>query len=215
MAAKPKGRGTGPLPQEEMRTLTGLEQVKVLADPLRIRLLEAFCEQERTTKQVAELLGEKPTKLYHHVDALERVGLISLVRTRQNRGTMEKYYRAVARAFRADSRIFNAAEKPESEGRATFRRMISMIIDQTAAELTALVDRAGDGSEGTEDESIVTFLEVRATKKEIAAIRSKLRALQKSVTAASKNEGKEPAERYRLTLACYPMDVPKRGPKSA
>lgn len=28
---------------------------------------------ERTTKQVAERLGEKPTKLYHHVEALERV----------------------------------------------------------------------------------------------------------------------------------------------
>ena len=61
------------MPQEASYTLSNLEQVKILADPLRIRILEAFCE-ERTAKQVAEFLGEKPSKLYHHVDALERVG---------------------------------------------------------------------------------------------------------------------------------------------
>ena len=91
-------------------TLSDVHQVKVLADPLRIRILEELCTAERTTKQVAERLGEKPTKLYHHVEALERVGLIRLTRTRQNRGTMEKYYLAVARRFKADSRIFSAAD---------------------------------------------------------------------------------------------------------
>src|SRR5688572_15754608 len=97
----------GRIPQDETYTLSDLEQVKVLADPLRIRILEALCQQERTTKQVAQILGEKPTKLYHHVEALERVGLIRLSRTQQNRGTTEKYYLAIARTFRADSRVFH------------------------------------------------------------------------------------------------------------
>ena len=104
------------MPQQEAYTLKNLDQMKVLADPLRIRILEAFCA-ERTTKQVAELLGEKPTKLYHHVDTLERVGLIALSRTRQNRGTLEKYYLAVARTFRADSRVFQPKERGEREER--------------------------------------------------------------------------------------------------
>ena len=57
----PKAPPQGPrLPQQEAYTLETLEQIKVLADPLRIRILEAFGE-ERTTKQVADLLGEKPT----------------------------------------------------------------------------------------------------------------------------------------------------------
>ena len=63
------------------------------------RLLEALVLEPRTTKQVAEALGEKPTKLYHHVDALEKVGLIRLIRTQRNRGTLEKYYQSVARSF--------------------------------------------------------------------------------------------------------------------
>ena len=89
-------------------TLSELDQLKALGDPLRFRILEALAD-ERTTKQVAEEIGEKPTKLYHHVDALERVGLIKMTRTRRNRGTLEKYYQVVAFAFRADSSLFPQA----------------------------------------------------------------------------------------------------------
>ncbi|MCG8460223.1 MAG: helix-turn-helix domain-containing protein, partial [Holophagales bacterium] len=96
-------------PRERVLTITELEQLKVLADPLRSRILERFAERARTTKQVAASLGEPPTKLYHHVDALERAGLIELVATRQNRGTLEKHYRAVARTFRADAQLLHEA----------------------------------------------------------------------------------------------------------
>jgi len=128
------------MPQQEPYTLKNLDQIKVLADPLRIRNLEAFCE-ERTTKQVADLLGEKPTKLYHHVDALERVGLIALSSTRQNRGTVEKYYLARARTFRANSRAFQPKEKGREKSAVIRRMMMSTIFDTTSAELVSLVDR--------------------------------------------------------------------------
>jgi DNA-binding transcriptional ArsR family regulator len=78
--------------------ISDLEQVKALAHPLRMRIIEALAASEpMTTKQVAESLGEKPTRLYHHVDLLEKTGLIRLTHTRQNRGTTEKYFEAIAR----------------------------------------------------------------------------------------------------------------------
>ena len=67
---------------EDMFTMTSLEQLKAVADPLRVRILETLCLEARTTKQVADKLGEKPTRLYHHVDALAEAGLIRLVDTR-------------------------------------------------------------------------------------------------------------------------------------
>jgi DNA-binding transcriptional ArsR family regulator len=78
--------------------LSDLRQIKALADPLRQRILSALCAP-RTTMQVAVLLGEPPTKLYRHVDQLEELGLIKLVRTAPKRGTTEKYFQAVARKF--------------------------------------------------------------------------------------------------------------------
>jgi DNA-binding transcriptional ArsR family regulator len=102
-------------PEAARYTLTHLDQVKALADPLRLRLLAAF-GQERTTKQVADLMGERPTRLYHHVEALEKVGLIQQTRTRPNRGTMEKYFLAVARSFEPDEALFGSKKaEPEAD----------------------------------------------------------------------------------------------------
>ena len=206
----PKARSQGPrLPQQEAYTLETLEQIKVLADPLRIRILEAFGE-ERTTKQVADLLGEKPTKLYHHVDALEKIGLIALSRMRQNRGTLEKYYLAVARTFRADSRAFQAKER--SKKSAAILQVTSTIFDTTSAELASLVDHGEDAKKAIEEEGIVSFLEVRATKAQLKEFRGQLNDLVKSLTAAAEND--EPGQgSYRFTLAFFPLDRGKPGPR--
>src|SRR3954468_24369892 len=76
-------------------------ELRALAHPLRLRILELFAEAPRTTKQVAEMLGQPPTRLYHHVAALERAGLLVLKETRPNRGVVEKWYEAVARQMQA------------------------------------------------------------------------------------------------------------------
>jgi DNA-binding transcriptional ArsR family regulator len=206
----PSRRRKGPrLPQQAAYTLKDLEQIKVLADPLRLRILEAFGE-ERTTKQVADLLGERPTKLYHHVDALEKVGLIALARTRQNRGTVEKYYLAVARSFRADSRAFQSTARARSRKGTAILQVVSTLFETTSAELAALADREADATGSIEKEAIVSFLEIRASEAELKKIRGKLDALVRALTALAKDAADgddDPGlERYRLTLAYYPLD---------
>src|SRR3954447_5228118 len=76
-------------------------EMRALAHPLRLRILELFAETPRTTKQVADLLGQPPTRLYHHVAALERVGWLELRETRKNRGTIEKWYGTPAKRLGA------------------------------------------------------------------------------------------------------------------
>src|SRR5262245_12737797 len=51
------------------------QELRALAHPLRLKLLEAFAGGPRTTMQVAADMGEPPTRLYHHVNALERAGI--------------------------------------------------------------------------------------------------------------------------------------------
>src|SRR4029078_9585631 len=87
------------MPRSE--AMKGLEQVRALSHPLRLRLIELFAVKPMTTKQAAKQLGEKPTKLYHHVAALETAGLVRLRETRQKRGATEKYYETVTRRLRA------------------------------------------------------------------------------------------------------------------
>jgi DNA-binding transcriptional ArsR family regulator len=198
------GRKTGKKrPSREIMVLTELEQIKVLADPLRIRILEELGE-ERTTMQVAERIGEKPTKLYHHVEALERVGLVELTRTQQNRGTLEKYYLAVAQAFRADARAFSAGDDATDEEKETLRTMVSTIFDTSSAELMKLFE-SGRGSGFIEEEGLLSFLEIRGSKEQLAALRTRLLEVVEGIAGMDERPEDEEKERFRLTLAYFPL----------
>lgn len=183
--------------QAELRTLDDLRQIRALADPLRMRILTALSE-ERTTKQVAELLDEKPTRLYHHVDALERAGLVQLTRTSPKRGTTEKYYRAVARAFEA--RVSTGRQSQASV--EAIDDVMAAALATTSSEVSRILEH---GAEGTfHGDGIFAFLEVRATPAEIKKLR---RQLQAAISAVREEGGASSPrnERYRLTIAFYPL----------
>jgi DNA-binding transcriptional ArsR family regulator len=192
------------IPAKEMHRLTDLDQMKVLADPLRIRILELLCE-ERTTKQVAGILGQPPTRLYHHVAALERVGLIRLARTRARRGALEKYYLAVAKTFSADSRLFSSA--PPAQVKEAAQGVVAQVLENTAADLRALLDRGeGAGAEGAEalaQEVVLSYVEVRGSPRELKAVRARLMKLIGSLAGKSRSRATGPA--HRLTIAFFPL----------
>jgi len=193
--------------QSAVYTMTDLEQIKVVADPLRLRILEALCRNERTTKQVAQEIDEKPTRLYHHVEALERVGLIRRTRTRQNRGTVEKYYMAVARTFKAGSSLFSGAEvgSPESDSLET---VATTIFENTAREIREVI--ASGAGPGVEEEGILTYAEVSADEKTLSRIRSRFMEVLEEVCDESDAAPKDKGERrFRLLLAYFPLDPGK------
>ena len=115
-------------------TLQRPEQIKALAHPLRQQILELMIEAPITTKQVADRLGEKPTKLYHHVDTLERAGLIRLVKTKRKRGTVEKYYEAVAQRFVMDRDAVEVRSKTD-DGQGQLENIIASSLDETLHEI--------------------------------------------------------------------------------
>jgi hypothetical protein len=169
-----------------------------------MRIMEELCTAERTTKQVAQRLGEKPTKLYHHVEALERVGLIRLARTRQNRGTIEKYYIAVARQFRADSRIFSVADAGSQAEGDPLQAVISNIFDRTADEMRGLMAQNA-GREGIEEQGVLSYLEIRTGARQGRQLQARLMKLIKSIEDGPDRGDKPGGKRYRLTLAFYPL----------
>jgi DNA-binding transcriptional ArsR family regulator len=193
-------RGAGGRAPEKDIHLTNLEQIKVLADPRRIRILELLCE-ERTTKQVAEILGEPPTRLYHHVAALARVGLIRLARTRPSRGALEKYYVAVAKAFSADPRLFTSRRGPQAA--EAVGSIATQALDLTAEDLRALLAQ-GESMEDLKVQGVLSYLEVRGTPRELEAIRAKLEKLIEGV-AGGGAEKRRTGTPYRLTIAFFPL----------
>lgn len=84
---------------EATRYLDGLEQMHAISNPVRRRILQLLVDEPLTVTQLGRKLEMPPPTVQHHVRELTRVGLVRLVATRERRGILEKYYRAVARHF--------------------------------------------------------------------------------------------------------------------
>lgn len=198
-----KARGGDDLP--DVYTISSLEQIKVVADPLRVRILETICLEPRTTKQVAEILGEKPTRLYHHVDALAEVGLIRLVDTRPVRGTTEKYYQAVARSFRTDPRLFSQSDTGDDEARVLADIATTMLSNVTE-EVRELVLSGYDLSSA--DDGLLSYVEIHASEEEIRALHDRLMAILTDLQemCCDNADTADTERRYRFSLAYFPLD---------
>jgi hypothetical protein len=93
----------------ETYDIQSLEQLRTVADELRVSIIGRLVLKPMTASQIAEDLHQPPNKIHYHVRELERVGLIHLVETRERGGVLEKYYRAVARNFNTPTELLRAA----------------------------------------------------------------------------------------------------------
>ena len=183
-------------------TLKELEQVKALSDPIRLRLLEAFSKEPMTTKQAAALLEEKqPTKLYHHVVALERAGLIKLIKTQKNRGTIEKYYQAVARKFAVDQKLF-AVSKEAKEMAGSLQAIFSGALEATMAEIRQSIEAKLITAENRQRNVLLGRLRVCTTEEQIEELMKKLQGWLKECQAKGRKKGDL---EYGLTVVFYPV----------
>lgn len=118
----------------ETYQLETIEQMRALAEELRIRIIEALGRQAMTSKQLALLLGEAPAKVHYHLHELEKVGLVNLVDIREKGNMLEKYYRAVARNISASETFFQRA--PSDETIAAVREFFQQISQRFMQVLT-------------------------------------------------------------------------------
>jgi len=201
-------RGDGPA---DVYTISNLDQVKVVADPLRVRILETIVLEPRTTKQIAELLGEKPTRLYHHVDALAEAGLIRLVDTRPVRGTTEKYYQAVARSFRTDPGLFSRSDAGDDEARA-LADVATTVLSNVTEEVRELILSGYDIASA--EDGLLSYVEVHASEDEIRALHDRLMAFLNDLQemCCDDTEAPDGERRYRFSLAWFPLDRGTSGP---
>jgi DNA-binding transcriptional ArsR family regulator len=203
MAKRSGSRIPARIPDEH--TVTELDQIRALADPLRQRILAALTSAAHTTKQIAGLLKEKPTRLYHHVEILERAGLIRLTETRPNRGTVEKYYRAVAFRFRVASSALNASIAPR-ETHSEIEKMLGSILESAQKDLLAQVAKGWSAADADVEEPFVGRVPFLYSEKALRMVRDGLLRLvadlRKSVQKEQRSgpKSKDGPEIYALTF---------------
>jgi predicted ArsR family transcriptional regulator len=184
---------------EDTLVIDSVDRLKVYADPLRQQLLQAFCCNPSTIKQVAEQMGEKPTRLYHHVELLEQNGFLEVVDTRQIRGTVEKYYQTVARKIIVDHAMVGSLEE---EGDLEAKNVVMNTIQ---ACLVDARDHFDDEAEPQTSLSSVVIAQakIQLTPTQLKVFEEKLDDLLEELQAI-KVEG-EDSVMYSITAACFPI----------
>jgi len=179
--------------------ITDIEQVKLLASDLRLRILGEFADAELTAKQVAERLGEPPTKLYRHVDALAQHGLIVPTRSEQKRGTTQKFYRAIARRFRVDENCFAGSESGDETQVGLVFRLLSSINGELSRATPSL------GDEYVAAVSSLTSFSAAA----IESVGEKLIAAFSDIVDEGEKKSKRAKDKkqYRISILIHPAQA--------
>lgn len=175
--------------------INDIEQLRLLGDPLKLRLVQAFAEGEKTTKQVAQELGERITKLYRHVDALHDAGLLEIVSETQKRGTIERTFRAIAERFEVDRTLLSDTES--THGDEAIRELLR------AGETEIL--RAIEITRDEEDPNLlVTRFRIKGSREQITRVR---KSLEQWLESIQQNQEEVPGdyEEAGAMIAFYPI----------
>lgn len=204
MTATPRRTRTGAKPVSKARgsepyRVRRLDQMRALAHPLRLQLLEIFAAEECTTKQAALHLGERPTRLYHHVAALERAGLIQLQRTQPNRGTTEKYYKAVSPFLEVDPAL-PGSKAGRRQAAARGEAMARDVLRSALHDLSSL----DWGGRSDEERPVLARVQMRISSRDAGRVRQEIIRWLQSLQEQFPGPGEQEAPSSTLTLAFLP-----------
>lgn len=159
-------------------TITDLDALKVIADPLRSQILELLTHEPLTVNQLSDKLGLAPSKLYYHVNMLEKHNFMQVVDTSIHGNIIEKHYWITAYNFELDKEMLDF-RRPED--RQDLSDLLVATIDTTREDLIrSLEARSFNLEQGAEEKprQIILHREVRLLSDEQAvAFYDRLKAL--------------------------------------
>ena len=123
-----------PAPARQILDSAPLDPVKlrVLADPIRSFVVYSLVPEAKTVKQLAAELDCPPTRLYYHLEQLQKHDLVFVESTRVVSGITEKSYRAVARDWVLDRSGLAAGQGSDA---ARLEALLAFVFDQSRLEI--------------------------------------------------------------------------------
>jgi DNA-binding transcriptional ArsR family regulator len=186
-------------------TITDLDTLKVVSDPLRIQILEVLITEPQSVNQIAEKLGLSSSKLYYHVNILEKHGLIQVVDTTLHGNIIEKHYWVSAYDIRLDESLC-CLGTPEGPEHAT--AVMIPPIDATRQDIVRSLEArmfALDHGADEHPRKAMVYRELSNLSDEQANdFIQRLKALTDDFEAASDQVSGEDVQTHALTIAFYP-----------
>ena len=189
-----------------LHIIKDLETARSIADPLRLQIIEVLLSEPLTVKQIANKLGLAPSKLYYHVNTLEKHDLIQVVDTTIHGNIIEKHYWVTAYDYHVDKELYNF-NVTESEGKENIISMTLSTLDITREDFIRSIEaRAFNLEHGAEPHprNVINFREVaRIPEGKIEEFQERLHALHKEFSEMDDSQSVE-GHPWALTVFLYP-----------
>ncbi|HWE62688.1 MAG TPA: helix-turn-helix domain-containing protein, partial [Chloroflexota bacterium] len=184
--------------------ISDLDALKIMSDPLRLRIVDLLRQAPATVKQLAAAMETAPRSLYYHINLLERHGLIRVVATRLVSGIQEKTYRATAYLFLyKDLAPAGAPAQPEQLREV----VVSSFFNITAEEIRDSI-RAGridlDGDATPERALTAEWRLLRLSPAQAASLTARLEALLDEYPSYEGAIDQDDGQTYRCLLTLFP-----------
>jgi predicted ArsR family transcriptional regulator len=197
---------------ESLYTIKDLETLKVISDPLRMRILDSIglanqLGELRTVKQCAEELDTPPAKLYYHINMLEKHGLIKVADTQIVSGIIEKHYQITAHSIMIDRDLLSTGVSKDEKAEAVMS-LLDSTLDAVRADMLRLVQAITHNEETSVKFSgkrgQITRENARLSPAQAEAFNERLLALMEEFRLMSSPEG-EGSNIYGLTIIFNPV----------
>ncbi len=183
------GKPDGDTGLPEFKVIDDLATLRLLSDPLRLRLIEQLGGRPTTVKALARALGIKPNRLYYHVNLLQEHGLIRVTETRLVSGIVERTYGLVARHLAVSDELALPADVKRDVTETLFRVV--------SAELGAALDAEARGGPA----AVAGRMQLWLTDDERAGFEKQLAELLASYSSGGHHRAD--ADRFTLLYALY------------
>ncbi len=171
-------------------------QLRVMASTARTRIVGALAQHGRlSAREMAAHIGQPVSGVYHHIDQLERVGLVRLVATRPSARRPEKLYGLISEQLSA-----RAASRTAS-GRAALAQVARRFLTAAARSVAAALSSDAAVTDGQMRNTSVRRIQMRLDRKALIQFNAELDALLERAQARS---GRGKALEFTVALAPAP-----------
>lgn len=184
-------------PAAEM-TIRDVETMKLVSDGLRLQILRQM-HQPTTVKLVAAALGLPPSKLYYHVNLLEKHGLIRVVDINIETGIVEKQYQVTARRFN----IRNPILAGEALANDEVTGLVGSLLDDTKEGFRRAYARRDPNEPTPPRHPFASKKAFRLTEAQLTAFHAKLVALIEETDRLAAENVALVSEPFELTAVFY------------
>jgi Predicted transcriptional regulator len=191
--------------QQQVIHITDKDIAKIVLHPLRTQILREL-RNEHTVKELAQRLGVQQTKLYYHIDLLEKARLVVVASSRMVGNLEERSYRALAKDYSVElddtqTELWDEAEKSIAAAFPTAKAEMLASYREAVAQNKARLEAGLAPPEGSLTMT-VKFAELKLDKEGQRAFTERLEAL---LLELHSDEGTD----YSVFYALYPKEVKK------